>query len=123
VSNINKEMKKFALEFKEECTKRGYTASICLADGLGHGEFYNNIEDVDYSMIRYIEKNGKMAIHFKAHMESNPVNTNKSINALSTIADIVGFNAINFLETLKAIEARIKVERTEGKIYPLKNKP
>ena len=118
MSDINKEMQAFALEIEEECTKRGYTASICLADGLGHGEFYNNIEDVDYSMIRYFEKNGKTAVHFKSHMQSKPVETNKCINALATISDIMGYNTLNFMESLKAIEARVEIEKEAGKIIP-----
>lgn len=116
--SVNEEMKRFALEFKDECTKRGYTTSICLADGLGHGEFYNNIEEVEYSMIRFIEKKGKTAIHFKSHMQSKPVETNMSFNALTVISDLTSMNAMNFIECLKGIEERIEVHKEKSKIIP-----
>ena len=122
MSDINNDMQDFALEIKRQCTERGYTASICLADGLGHGEFYHNIEEVDYSMIRFIEKNGNLSIHFKSHMSSKPVETNKSLNALVVLADILGYNAMTFLESAKQIAKRIEIEKEESKIIPFKGR-
>ena len=115
MSDVNKEMQNFALEIKEEATRRGYMVSVCLADGLGHGEFYHNAEEVEYSMIRIIEKKGKTALHFKSYMKTEPVKTNKCVNALAVMADIVGYNAMNFIEFFKHISARIEIEKEEGK--------
>lgn len=122
MSDINKEMQEFALRVKEEATEKGYMLSICLADGLGHGEFYYNIEDVNYSMIRIIKKKGKQAIHFKAHMQSEPIKTNMSVNALAILSDIVGFNAMSFIEMYKSISDRIKIDKENGKIIPFEPK-
>lgn len=118
MSDINYEMQKFALEMKEECTKRGYVASICLADGKGHGEFYHNIEDVDFSVIRFIEKKGKIAMHFKSYMKTNPKKTQMCTNALAIIGDLLGMNALTFLDCFKELSERIDIEVEKGKIIP-----
>lgn len=120
--DINKEMQEFALSIKDECTKRGYAASICLADGMGHGELYHNIEELDFSMIRLINKDGKTAIHFKAYMASEPVNSNKTFNALHVLADTTGMSAMNFIKMCEEIGERIEIEREESKIIPFQGK-
>ncbi len=120
MSDVDYEMQKFAIEMKEECTKRGYTASICLADGLGHGEFHHNIEEVDYSMIRFIEKKGKIAVHIKAHMKSEPVKTEKTVNAIAMLAEIIGMNAMTYISVMKFIKERLDIEEEESKIIPFK---
>ena len=98
--------------------KYNVAGHVILVDGEGMGEFgqYIDNETNDWSVIRFI-KDGN-AVHLKLYAKSNKENTNKTVNALFSLKDIL---AMLFQQTDAMINMIIKhfnVEVTgEGEFF------
>ncbi len=85
---------------------------IILTNGEGNSEFRLFIDTPSWSTIRFI-KDGE-GIHFKGHSKSKPVETNKTVNMVWHLLDMLGENFLRVDKIKKMIQSHFEIEETKS---------
>jgi len=119
MKGVSKELKSAMFEINKIIKEYDINATIILADGNGHGEFKVFHDEPTWSQIRFIpRKDGSVAVHTKAYMNSKPKETNRTINSMYCIQDLLGRIYLMNDNILKDIESKIEIEKDKGVIIP-----
>ena len=86
--------------------------AIFLADGETHGEYRLSVDTPTWSMIRFVK--GQQVIHLKAHAKSKPFETNKTINSLFVLRDMLGGCFMGLDSLIKRTQELMNIEVGEG---------
>lgn len=72
-------------EISDILKRENIMGNFFIADGEGHGEYRLGLDIPEWSKIQFEDRTVKIGIH----MESDPVNSNKTINALFNIRSMM----------------------------------
>lgn len=105
--------------------KHDIAGAAFLSDGNGNGEFKIYADHPTWSMLRFLPhgKNGGVAVHTKMHMQSRPVETNRTVNALFSTLDMMGNVWLMINDITKDFETKCRIEKTVGRIIPHVEEP
>lgn len=91
---------------------------VYLADGQGHGEYMHHITEPSWSMMRDLsrpDKPGEVRMHAKLYAKTKPVETNRTVNAMLLLGEMVGQCALNLIEIGKRFVSAIEIEKEPGR--------
>jgi len=118
MDGVSEELKKAMTQIDKIIKRFDINACIFLADGKGNGEFKNYAEEPTWSMIRFLSDkgDGKRRMHLKSHTKTKPEESNRTVNSLYVLRDMVGQMFLREDQMIKEIEKRIEIQKEEGKI-------
>lgn len=103
---MEEKLKEAILKMVEIAKEYDVLASIVLADGLGHGEFYLNFDEPTWSQfeIKDIDENGKeLTFKIRGKTDEELIKTEKTGNAVFVLTDIMVHQTKQLINVTKSI--------------------
>ena len=100
-------LRSVAHELADVMKKHDVAGLIVISEGLGMSEYKLVLESPTWSNVRFM-KDGK-AIHLKFHGKSNPVETQRTTNAIVGLRDVLGHNFMLLDKLYDLFKERIEV--------------
>jgi len=119
MNKVSKKLQKAMKEIEDIARKNDIMGVIALADGEQHGEFGNFIDLPDWSNVKFTHiDDGSSRVDIKVYGKSMPTETNKTVNALVILRDIVGNQYMTLDKLVNMVKEKVDIQEDEGEFIP-----